>query len=126
MAENPVLGQNPIIKTADEIIQELIENYGLKALEAAQVSAFPPLGWPVISNILDYFEKQEAVVIEKKLVSLIAKGIVQITTDSEDAAYTKAVTDIHAAVAAGDQNALEKASNDFNSALDNLVGWDGG
>lgn len=117
--------QDPWIQLADSIMNEAIMSLGVKMLEAYQVTVFSPLGWPIISNVVDYFEEQEAQNITNAILKVIAAGIIQLTTTTEDTAYNSAVINLQNACKEGNQDAINQASTNFNSALNNLVQWDG-
>lgn len=83
------------------------------------------LKWPIISGLfsmlVNYFMAKLAWVFEVIGVRLVIK----IQTDQEESAYSQAEEDLRKAQLSGDQNAIQKSSDQFDKTLGNLIHWDG-
>lgn len=107
--------------SVDDIISGIFKTVILKAVIAAIVAAVPFLGTFGINIIVAWVVEKVGTLIITALAQFIDFTIIDWKTDAENSLYKKAVSDLKAAQASGEPQALEKARNDFHSTLSNLV-----
>jgi hypothetical protein len=122
MAQGPT---NQAVKTADSIIHSAIYDVAVSAAESAVIAEVPFLGLPVVKQIfgaaLNYF----AGIVYTYLAQAATIQIITLQTDAEKNAYAKAELELRTAHLTGNQDAINKATDDFKKALTNIVHFDG-
>jgi len=115
---------NQAIDTIDGFVQAAIT--GGEAVAGAYLKAAVPwLYLPVVSIITNWIVSYIASAVYTQTTNLVAMAVIDIQTKLETSAVGSAVTQLKAAQASGDANALANATNAYNQAAANLVMWDG-
>jgi len=96
-----------------------------EASEAALTAAYPYLADPGVKQLFDLIMDEITKVLYQKLAMFVTFQIISAQVSSEDNAYSKAEAALRTAMLAGDQNAIQSASTNFNSTLSKLINFDG-
>jgi hypothetical protein len=118
-------GTNQTALTADQIIQFAMYQVAETAAEAALTAAYPFLADPVVKQLFDLAMDEITKVLYQNLAMFVTFQIIESQVSSEDNAYSNAEGALRAAMLAGDQNAIQSASTNFNSTLSKLLHFDG-
>lgn len=126
MGENPT----PTNKTLG-VVESAINAVVMKVtapLVVQMVSSIPQLAflkiWP-ISEIFSALVKWILGFANVAFQRLGIKMVLTIQTDHELDDYSKAEGELRQALLGGDPNAIQKASDEFDKSLGNLIHWDG-
>ena len=118
---------NKTLGTAETIINDVVMK-GLDPVTVQLVTAIPALSflkiWPLsalFQLLVDWIYKGLSYVMQVTGVKLV----VTIQTTEEQGAYLHAEGALRAALLTGDSNAISKAKQDMDSAIDALVHYDG-
>ena len=87
-----------------------------------------PAAWlyaPVMSLITEYFIGLLAQAIYTQASNIIAMAVISVQTDLEKSKVGSAVTNLQAAHATGDTNAINEANTQFDQAVASLIHSDG-
>jgi hypothetical protein len=118
-------GTNQTALTADQILQFAMYQVAEEAAEAALTAAYPFLADPGVKQLFDLIMDEITKVLYQKLAMFVTFQIISAQVSSEDNAYSKAEAALRTAMLAGDQNAIQSASTNFNSTLAKLINFDG-
>lgn len=100
-------------------------NIGMKAAKIAATAAAPFLGWPVISQLVDYVLNKIGDYFYVWIAEHSTFLIIDMQTEAEKKAYLQSVVDLQKAQTSGDQNAIDQAHKKLKEDLARLVRWDG-
>lgn len=115
---------NTAAKLAEGAVAGLVD-IAVSAAKAASIAAFPPLGWPIISQVYGIILNKLGGLISTELQDYAAFAVIDIQTDIEKHAYDSAVSDLKQAQSSGDQNAIDAAKKNFKDTLAKLIHSDG-
>lgn len=124
MADSPTT-TNQAATVADKVLHALIFDVAVNAAEAAIISAAPLMDAPVLKQIDEMVIK----FVAGKIYDALAKGTTfaiidaQTSTEAANANSTEAALKI--ALAGGNNDAIEKTTQDFKDAFEKLVHLDG-
>ena len=122
----PAPQTNPAVAQATSILTSIIEDGIVKGLlEPYVVTLWPPLGWPVINQLVDFGLEQEGSYIAMNMSKLLAVGIINIQVADETSALGKSWQQLVQACASGDPSQINSATTQVKNDFNNLVGWDG-
>ena len=110
---------------ANKFLHEIIFGVAVKAAEAEIIAAAPVMGLPILKQ-LDEVALQ---IIAQKIYEALAQGatfaIIDAQTSIEAAAANQAATVLKTALSGDDPNAIETATQNFESAFGKLIHYDG-
>jgi hypothetical protein len=124
MADAPTTN-NAAATVANDVLHGLIFDVAVSAAEAAIVAEAPFMANPVLQFIEDEVIKYVAGKIYEALAKGATFAIIDAQTSAEAAAANAATSALKSALTTGDQNAIDKATQDFTSAFGKLVHLDG-
>lgn len=115
---------NRWVVAVDGVIHTIF-TVGLTAGSEVIKTYVPWLRLPVISQIFDAVVNKYGAMIDQAIQNSATFMVLNIQTSSENNAFKDSVTALKQAQTTGDQNAIQKARDDFKKNLGNLVHWDG-
>jgi len=124
MADTPQL-KNQFLAAIDAILNGLINGLGGDLIFAAAVAEAPWLGWPIISSIVKLVIGRLTSKIYGSLEPPVALAIIKFQNKQEKDAYDASVKAIENARKTGNQDAIDKAKQDRNNAIDNIIHYNG-
>lgn len=116
---------NSAAKTVDEIIQVAIYDVAVAAFKAFAVAEAPWLKLPIISQLFSLIVDSFAGSLYKFLAQSATFEIIDLQTDSELNAYTKAEAALRAVHLTGNEAAINAAAINFKTTLASLIHFDG-
>lgn len=111
--------------SANAIIKVAVLSVALNFAEDELADEAPWLKLPIISSLFHLVMNKVGQKIYKYLAQLATISVINIQTQKEQEAYLKAESALRAASSSGDADALTKATLDYESALADLVHFDG-
>jgi hypothetical protein len=111
-------------KFFNELVAAAISG-GEKGLEAYLAVAAPILEGPIVGVLTNEVISLIGQAVYTNLANLATALVIDFQTNGEESKAYQAVTNLNAAKAAGDANAIAKASQDFDNALGGLIHSDG-
>lgn len=116
---------NQPAQTVDEIIHAAVYGLAVKVAMAAAIAQLPILGTPVLKKLFEMLLTWIADLIYVPLSRMGVNFAIHLETKAELDQYMLAEQALRIAHLKGDQNELQKASEQFDVALENLVKFDG-
>jgi hypothetical protein len=121
----PFPGTNPLINGIDAILKILIYDVGVAATIAALKAQFPFLNLPIISAVFDKIVTAVANSLYTQLDKFVVIKVIDFQTQAQKDAYDSAVKELTAAHNSGDEDATNKAKEDFKKKLHDLIKFNG-
>ena len=122
MPRSPI--ENAKADAVNALIQRLIFDVAVKAAKASAVQQAPWLGFPVFSQLCDFFLNFFGEYIYSALSQGATFTIINSQTTAATIAYHEAVNEVEAAHENGDPDAISKAKENFKQTLGRLIRWD--
>ncbi len=123
MGDKPAT-ENRAATIVNKVLEKAID-LGMRAAKGAAVAAAPWIGWPVISQLTDFFLAQIGKFFYKFLAEHATFIVIDFQTEAEKKAYLESVDRLKLAQQAGDEHAIQEARDKFKSDLARLIHWDG-
>lgn len=124
MADLPTI-KNQFLAAIDAILNGLINGLGGDLIFAMAVSEAPFLGWPIISSIVKLVIGRLTQKIYGAIEPPVALAIIKFQNDQEKAAYEASLKALEEAKKTGNEDAIKKAKEDRNAAIDNVIHYNG-
>lgn len=116
---------NKAADVVSDALQKLIEGVGVDAAEAGIIAEFPWLGVPVVKQILEWFLNKISSYFYVAAANAATSIVIDVQTNMESSTAIVAFQTLQMAIAGGDPNAIQKASQDLSSAYASLIHSDG-
>lgn len=116
---------NPVASVVNSVLKKAIEDVGETAAESALIADFPWLGLPVVKQIFEYGLGIVGKYFYEQAAFAATKIIIDVQTKLEASSAQSAFENLRMAVASGDANAIQLASDDLDKAYANLIHYDG-
>lgn len=115
---------NPIATVINKALR-IIVDLGVGSIKAALVVQAPWLGWPVVSNVVDYFLNAFGDRFYIYLAQHETLLVIKFQTKAEKDTYVSAMDEFKTVLPGGDREAIEAARKKAEDALARLIHWDG-
>lgn len=125
MTETAALPSNAKADQVDAVIHTVVMQVALSAALTAAESAQPWLNTPVVRQVFEWLVTDGFSFIDKYIEQAAAFAVMDAQTSAEAQDYQTSVKNLKAAQASGNQDAIEKAKQDFRSTLSKLIHYDG-
>jgi hypothetical protein len=102
-----------------------IKEVGVKLAKTALVVELPFLGWPGISQVVDYLLGKIANYFYLSTAQFATFQIIEAQAKAELEAYNLTIEELKKAVVSEDQAAIEKAREEFKKKLQDLIQFNG-
>lgn len=123
------MGETPTTKNnwaaAFNNVVHVLFTIGLKAGSEAIKTYVPFLRLPVISWLFDFIVNRFGSMIDAELQMNMTFLVIDIQTANEVKAYQESLENIRKAAASKDQDAINKAKEEYKKKLAELIRWDG-
>lgn len=116
---------NKTASVVNEILKDIIEGSGVKAIEASVIADVPWLGLPFIKQIFEFILNKVATLIYQAAAEAATKIIIDVQVNMEESSVLSSFQNLQMAIASGDQNAIKIASDDLDKAYGSLIHSDG-
>lgn len=116
---------NQGVTAIDQVVHTAVMTLALNAAEKALIAQFPELELPVLHQIFEAVLHYAFNYIDQALEQVAAFEVIDGQTDAEAKAYQDAVSQLAAALAKGDPNAISQANQTFSNDLGPLIHFDG-
>lgn len=121
MADQPVQILTPAEQLAANEIKSLVMNVALKAALTSIEAQAPFLRLPIIKEEFEFLSKVLVTSVYGQLDKIAVFDIVDIRDEKERAAYDSAESVLKAALTKGDKDGVQKAREDFEKTIADLV-----
>lgn len=116
---------NPIVDTAESIINGLVMKVGVNLAVTALQANFPFLKFALFDWIIRYIVSKVGDKIIKLLSPFVVFNIIKFDNEDDRQTYDLAVDSLKKALSTGDQNAINEASKKFDEDFDKLIKFGG-
>lgn len=116
---------NQLAESINAILKDIIENKGEDAALTAIVTDFPVVANPVLYQLTKWAIELVAPYFYDFSAEIATKIIIDIQTLDEQSLIRKSLSNLNDAINTGDQNAINKAEDDADTAWGNLIHYDG-
>lgn len=123
MGAVPVL-KNELADFFDQVIQAGMSG-GEKGVEAYLAVQAPVLEGPILGVITNAIIEAVGAAVAKNMEKMASALVIDFETYGETSKAYQAIQGLKDAKAKGDENAIKKASADYDDAMAKLIHWDG-
>ena len=116
---------NPIVDTAESVINGLIMKAGVNLAVNALQANFPFLKFALFDWIIRYLVSKVGEKIIRLLSPFVVFNIIKFDNEGDRQTYDLAVESLKKAISTGDQNAIDEANKKFDEDFDKLIKFGG-
>lgn len=109
----------------NDILKNIVEGTSVDAIEAAVIIEVPWLGLPFIKQLFEFILSKVASYFYISAANAATKIVIDVQVNLEKSSVISSFQNLQMAVASGDKDAIDKASDDLDKVYGNLIHYDG-